>query len=79
MAKTKKVSHELISKTRMGAVWLKEFVFHKVRTTTDSNGEVIGEVPFKEVLHLISVGNQAIWLRPDQMLELKNLLDDSEE
>ena len=78
MAKTRKVSHELISKTRMGSVWLKQFVFHKVRINTDHSGEVIGEMPFKEILYLISVGSQAIWLRPEQMLELRNVLDDSE-
>ena len=78
MTEIKKVAHKLMSKTRMGAIWHKIFEFDKVRITRNGDGGITSEMPFKETLHLISLGDQALWLKPDQMLELKNLIEDSE-
>ena len=74
-----KDSHKLVSASRRGWLQLKEYRFNKRRVYRDRQGEVSQEVPFTEHVFLISCRNQAIWLRPEQLRDLKDLLEDSEE
>lgn len=74
-----KDSHKLVSASRRGWLWLKEFRFAKRRIYRNKAGEVTNEVPFVEHSYLISCRSQAIWLRPEELRDLKDLLEDSEE
>jgi len=74
-----KDSHKLLSESRCGWLRLKEFRFVKRRIYKNRQGEVVQEVPFTEHVILISCRKQALWLRPLELRDLKELLEDAEE
>jgi len=81
----KKIRHELIGEPRhIGSLCLKQFRFDKLLINRDSKYEALKEAPFSQYLFVISKGRgykqQSIWLAPDDIRDLKNLLDeDSDE
>ena len=74
-----KVSHKLVSQSHSGRLWLKHFRFVKRRVYKNKDGEVLQEVPFTEHAYLVSCGEQAVWLRPEEVRDLKELLEELEQ
>jgi hypothetical protein len=77
--KIKKISHKLISKANAGRLWLKHYSFEKVRVFAGRRDGEMYEMPFSEDLFLISLHKQSIWLKPEQLFDLKNLLEEMEQ
>lgn len=62
----------------IGLIWFSEWNFKKLRLYRDCDGNVVSEMPFEETLFSLSkkCGDKwnSIWLRADEVRDLKNLL-----
>ena len=70
---------ERLSFDRSGALRFSSWHFEKRKVYKNSEGEVRLELPIKETLFLISKGNIALWLRPEEIRDLKNMLEAQQE
>lgn len=77
--KTVKVGHTMTGSNRAGRVLLKSFLFQKRKAFYNRNGEVSGEVPYDEVVYLLTVGDKSLWLRPYDIAYLKDLLSEADD
>lgn len=66
---------ERLSFDRYGALRFSEWQFEKRKVYKDSEGIITLEVPVSERLFLLAKGSAALWLRPDEIRDLKNMLD----
>lgn len=73
----KKISHKLAGACRRGCVQLKKYRFAKVRIFRNKRGEVFNESSFVEHAYLVACRGKGIWLSPDDLYDLRELLEAS--
>lgn len=69
---------EMLYGDRTGALKLGVWRFEKRKIFRDNEGEVNVEMPMNETLFLIAKGKSAVWLKPEEIRDLKNMLDAQE-
>lgn len=75
----KKIRHELVEADSRGILHYKKYMFEKAIINRDRQREIINEVPVTEFAYLISVRKNSVWLTPQQLFDLKEMLADEEE
>ena len=72
---TKTIKRTLVAQKRIShRCCLKKFVFEKVRTHRDADGQVESQTPFTQELYLFVNGRTEIWLTEDNFDTLCHLV-----
>jgi hypothetical protein len=75
MIETKNIGKQIVHHMNCGGLWVKEFEFEKVHIELDELGNSIAEHPFSESVFLITLADKMLWLKRDEIIGLKSLLN----